>query len=80
MKKITATAVAVLILLQGVCFMSACKQDDSPETFDYASLYRTSREEPYAEEARLTSRARYGYTLSQEQGYNGWYYLYGNDG
>ena len=40
MKKITATAVAVLILLQGVCFMSACKQDDSPETFDYASLYR----------------------------------------
>ena len=80
MKKITATAVAVLILLQGVCFMSACKQDDSPETFDYASLYRTSREEPYVEEARLTARARYGYTLSQEQGYNCFRYEYLKDG
>ncbi len=80
MKKIVATAVAVLILLQGVCFMSACRQNDTEEVFDYASLYRTERDTPYAEGERLTSRARYGYTLSAEQGYNGWYYLYGAEG
>ena len=61
----------------------AAKQDAKKETneetpFDYASLYRTEKTEAYKEEARATSRARYGYTKSSVQGYNDWYYLYGN--
>ena len=59
--------------------MSGCKKETNEETpFDYASLYRTEKTEAYKEEARATSRARYGYTKSSVQGYNDWYYLYGN--
>ena len=52
------------------------------ETFDYAALYRTEYSAPFAplSAEALTSRARYGYTCIAEQGYNGWYYLYGKDG
>ena len=79
MKKIAAAIAVILCLLQGVSFMSGCKKETNEETpFDYASLYRTEKTEAYKEEARATSRARYGYTKSSVQGYNDWYYLYGN--
>lgn len=79
MKKIAAAIAVILCLLQGVSFMSGCKKETNEETpFDYASLYRTEKTEAYDEEARATSRARYGYTKSSVQGYNDWYYLYGN--
>lgn len=81
MKKLSAVLAFLLIVLQGVFFMSGCEKSGkgAEETFDYAALYRSERTEPYPEEDRLTTRARYGYTLSSEQGYNGWYYLFGSE-
>ena len=85
MKKIAATAVAMMMLFQGGMLMSGCRPSENEqeqETFDYAALYRTEYSAPFAplSAETLTSRARYGYTCIAEQGYNGWYYLYGKDG
>ena len=58
--------------------MCACKPEE--KAFDFAALYMSERTQPYAEGEGLTSRARYGYTCASQQGYNGWYYLYGTEG
>ena len=57
--------------------MSACKPKENKIDFDYEALYRTEYTMPFEEVAYKTSRASHGYTLKNEQGYNGWYYMYG---
>lgn len=83
MIKKCVSAILAAILLTGVTsVMTACRKKEKPidtvkTEFDYDALYRSNLSEPYAEVASGgTNKARYGYTLKAEQGYNGWYYLY----
>lgn len=80
MKKYLAAALAALIALEGAWMMCACKPHETQEVFDYQALYTKERTQPYEETEGMTSRARYGYTCAEKQGYNGWYYLFGREG
>lgn len=70
---------SVLALLFGcVWSLVGCRsaeEPEEPEMFDYDRLYQSVRTSAYPEDGGMTSRASHGYTLSGEQGYNGWYYL-----
>lgn len=75
-KKCAAATAIILLFLQGMIYMNGC-QIKEKFSFDYDTLYHEERTTAYEEIPRATSRARYGYTHATEQGYNGWYYMYG---
>ena len=73
MKKIAATAVAMMMLFQGGMLMSGCRPSENEqeqETFDYAALYRTEYSAPFAplSSEALTSRAATDIPVSPSRG------------
>lgn len=80
MKRFAALALACAAALGGGTYMSGCRRQDKNESFDYGALYEKDYSQPFEEQPRKTSRARYGYTLMNAQGYNGWYYMYSDGG
>lgn len=80
-------ALLLSVLLTGGIFMTGgCQRQNQPtqpkeDAFDYDGLYRTEVASAYpVVEAGQSNKAGYGYTLCSQQGYNGWYYLYLQDG
>ncbi len=85
MKKLCAFVLMLAMFSTALFLLGGCnvKEKDNPNTaeFDYEKLYRSERTEPYdAPRQGTTSRASYGYTAKAEQGFNGWYYLFGDNG
>lgn len=80
MKKIAAIVLSGAVAVTGGGLMSGCKTKENKSEFDYGSLYKKVYEQPFPEQSGKTSRAMYGYTLKNEQGYNGWYYMYSDGG
>ena len=75
-------AVLMAACLAGCCVFPACKQKEDPvsEKLTYADLYRTQPERTGPIQGKALYRASYGYTLMQEQGYNGFRYQYRSGG
>lgn len=83
---------ACACLLSALCLMNAfvftaCKQDEgeeetpvTPEKLTYADLYKTEEKKSAPITGAALYKASYGYTLSQEQGYNCFRYEYLKDG
>lgn len=83
---------ACACLLSALCLMNAflftaCKQDEkeeetpvTPEKLTYADLYKTEEKMSAPIMGAALYKASYGYTLSQEQGYNCFRYEYLKDG
>ena len=79
---------ACACLLSALCLMNAfvftaCKQDEkevetpvTPEKLTYADLYKTEEKKSAPITGAALYKASYGYTLSQEQGYNCFRYEY----
>ena len=83
---------ACACLLSALCLMNAfvftaCKQDEkeeetpvTEEKLTYADLYKTEEKKSAPITGAALYKASYGYTLSQEQGYNCFRYEYLKDG
>lgn len=67
--------VALLLSLLAGCGPQPGSEEDAALA-EYAAIYENTPTEPYGETgAQDDQKAAYGYTLKNEQGYNGWYYL-----
>ena len=84
MKGRAAAAVMMATCLAGGCLLPACRQEEEKpvvnEELTYADLYRTQKQVTPPVEGKSLYKASYGYTLMQEQGYNGFYYRFRTNG
>lgn len=84
MKKSVAAFLLSAVCLLNVFAVSACgeKEEDNPveEKLTYADLYRTEQKKSEPLMGKALYKASYGYTLSEEQGYNHFRYQYCTDG
>ena len=84
MRRRAAAAVLMAACLTGCCLLPACKEKEekpvTSEELTYADLYRTEKQVTAPVEGKAVYKASYGYTLMQEQGYNGFFYRYRQDG
>lgn len=78
MKNKYSTLFNILVLLVILASMlMSCKNKPNKinKTFDYNSLYNSSKEEKYEEDLnRTTTKLEYGYTKNTINGYNNWFY------
>lgn len=77
-----------VLMIGGIFMTGGCRVQNQPTNpdqnmnqFDYDGLYRTEATSAYpVVKPGQSNKASYGYTLKSQQGYNGWYYLYLQDG
>ncbi|MEG1707029.1 MAG: hypothetical protein RR291_05995, partial [Clostridia bacterium] len=68
---------AIIMIMSTLCIVACKPEENQNDGFDYNALYETQPSAPYPiVKAGKTNKANFGYTLKEEQGYNGWYYMY----
>lgn len=81
MKRTFAIFLFVIMLLN-LIVLSACKPEEKPveEGITYSTLYHNEPQKSEPISGASVYKASYGYTLMQQQGYNGFTYEYGQSG